>query len=159
MEILRGGDLFTYLEKRKFEISESRACHIFHQIATAIYYCHQYGVTHRDIKPENILLIDETEDADVKLVDFRLSKIIGPEEKCFEPFGTLSYVAPEVLKKELYSKSVDLWSLGILTFLMLVRHLSFDQEIESEIARYIYIYIYIYRQTIFDTPEFISECG
>ena len=120
MEILKGGDLFNYLEKRKFKITEERASKITHSIAAAIYYCHEFGITHRDIKPENILLIDESENSDVKLVDFGLSKIIGPNEKCAEPFGTLSYVAPEVLKKELYGKSVDLWSIGNYIYIYII---------------------------------------
>lgn len=66
-------------------------------MATAIYYLHSYGVAHRDLKPENILMSDDNEDASLKLVDFGLSKIIGPKETSLDPFGTLSYVAPEVL--------------------------------------------------------------
>lgn len=58
MENLSGGDLFTYLEKRKFTILESRAKTIAHQIATALYYLHSFGIAHRDLKPENILMAD-----------------------------------------------------------------------------------------------------
>lgn len=97
MENLRGGDLFTYLEKRDFEISEERAKTLAHQIATALYYLHSFGVAHRDLKPENILMVDDGDNSDLKIVDFGLSKIIGPNESSLEPFGTLSYVAPEVL--------------------------------------------------------------
>jgi serine/threonine protein kinase len=97
MENLSGGDLFTYLERRKFTITENRAKVISHQIATALYYLHQFGVAHRDLKPENILMVDSGEESDLKIVDFGLSKIIGPNETSLDPFGTLSYVAPEVL--------------------------------------------------------------
>lgn len=97
MENLQGGDLFTYLEKRDFEISEERAKVLSHQIATALYYLHSFGVAHRDLKPENILMVTDDDDTDLKLVDFGLSKIIGPNESSLDPFGTLSYVAPEVL--------------------------------------------------------------
>ena len=97
MESLYGGDLFTYLEKRDFEISEDRAKELSHQIATALYYLHAFGVAHRDLKPENILMVSDANDSDLKIVDFGLSKIIGPNESSLDPFGTLSYVAPEVL--------------------------------------------------------------
>ena len=97
MENLSGGDLFTYLEKRNFDISEKRAKELSHQCATALYYLHSFGVAHRDLKPENILMVSDMEDSDLKIVDFGLSKIIGPNESSLEPFGTLSYVAPEVL--------------------------------------------------------------
>ncbi len=113
MELLKGGDLFSYLEKKKFKIPETRAAKIVHSLATATYYLHCYGITHRDMKPENVLMVDESDSSDVKLVDFGLSKIIGPNETCNDPFGTLSYVAPEVLLQQPYAKSVDIWSLGI----------------------------------------------
>ena len=89
MENLSGGDLFTYLEKRKFTITEQRAKVISHQIATALYYLHSYGVAHRDLKQENILMADSSHDSDLKIVDFGLSKIIGPNETSLDPFGTL----------------------------------------------------------------------
>jgi serine/threonine protein kinase len=89
MESLSGGDLFTYLEARKFTIPEQRAKVMAHQIATAIYYLHSFGVAHRDLKPENILMFDTSDLADSKIVDFGLSKIIGPNETSLDPFGTL----------------------------------------------------------------------
>jgi serine/threonine protein kinase len=89
MENLCGGDLFTYLEKRKFTIPESRAKVIAHQISTALYYLHSFGVAHRDLKPENILMAENTDNTDLKIVDFGLSKIIGPNETSLDPFGTL----------------------------------------------------------------------
>lgn len=89
MELCLGGDLFTYLENRKFTIPETRAVELVHKLSTAVYYLHSYGITHRDLKPENILMTNTTDIADLRLVDFGLSKIIGPSERCDEPFGTL----------------------------------------------------------------------
>jgi serine/threonine protein kinase len=97
MESLSGGDLFTYLEKRKFAISEQRAKNMSHQIATALYYLHSFGVAHRDLKPENVLMVDNSENADLKIVDFGLSKIIGPNETSLDPFGTLVSFYPILL--------------------------------------------------------------
>jgi calcium-dependent protein kinase len=68
-----------------------------HQIATAIYFMHNFGIAHRDLKPENILMIDKSDDSEIKLVDFGLTKTFGPGETCKEPYGTLCYVAPEIL--------------------------------------------------------------
>ena len=135
MELLTGGDLFTYLEERNFVVSEDRSKQIAHQIATALYYLHSFGVAHRDLKPENILMENKTDDSDLKIVDFGLSKIIGPSETSLDPFGTLSYVAPEVLLQKPYGKEVDLWSLGIIIYLCLSRVLPFDDEDDREIAR------------------------
>ena len=136
MEHCGGGDLYDYLRKRHFKLSEVHACNLIHKISAAIFYLHSYGIAHRDLKPENILMTDSTEDADVRIVDFGLSKIIGPEEKCTEPYGTLTYVAPEILLECPYTKAVDLWSLGVMTYLMLTSKLPFDDvNSEEEIAR------------------------
>jgi serine/threonine protein kinase len=89
LEYMKGGDLFTYLEKREFKITEDRARYIAHQIAAALYYLHSYAIGHRDMKLENIMMVEETDDSDLKLVDFGLSKMLGPSETCTEPFGTL----------------------------------------------------------------------
>ena len=80
-------------------------------------------------------MVDDSEEADVKLVDFGLSKTFGPGETCKEPFGTLCYVAPEILLQRSYDKSVDLWSLGVIVHLMLSGTLPFDSEDDREIAR------------------------
>jgi len=144
MELLKGGDLFTYLDERNFKISEERARSMIHSIATSTFYLHSYGITHRDLKPENILMVDKSEVSDIKLVDFGLSKIIGPNETCNEPFGTLSYVAPEVLLQKPYGKAVDLWSIGVITYLLLSGSLPFDDPEDREIAR----------QTIYEPADF-----
>ena len=80
-------------------------------------------------------MVDDTDEAHVKLVDFGLSKTLGPGESCKEPFGTLCYVAPEILLQRSYDKSVDLWSLGVIVHLMLSGSLPFDSEDDREIAR------------------------
>ena len=135
MENLSGGDLFSYLEKRSFEVSEDRARDLSHQLCTALFYLHSFGVAHRDLKPENILMSSDADDSQCKIVDFGLSKIIGPSQTSLDPFGTLSYVAPEVLLQKPYGKEVDVWSLGVITFLLLSQVLPFDDEEEKEIAR------------------------
>lgn len=119
MEYMKGGDLFDYLQRRDFTIKESLACNFAHQIATAIFYLHSYGVAHRDLKPENIIVSDDSETPEIKITDFGLSKIVGPKETSKEPFGTLSYAAPEILQGLQYNKAVDIWSFGIIVFLIL----------------------------------------
>lgn len=135
MELLQGGDLFTYLEKRKFKITEMQARKITHSLGAALYYLHSYGIVHRDLKPENVIMSDTTDSADVKLVDFGLSRMLGPSQVCTEPYGTIGYVAPEVLSQRPYGKAVDIWSLGIITYLMMVSCLPFDHPDDAELAR------------------------
>ena len=136
MEYCSGGDLLSYFEHYEYELPETKVCEIIHKLSMAIYYLHSYGIVHRDLKPENILMTDLTSNADIRLLDFGLSKIIGNDEKCTEPYGTLSFVAPEVLQGKPYDKSVDLWSIGIITFLLLCGYMPFDDKhSEREIAR------------------------
>ncbi len=136
MEYCQGSDLFTYIEKRGYKLEEKKACEIIHKLCAAVYYLHSYGIVHRDLKPENIIMTDHTDNADIRLLDFGLSKILGPTEKCSEPFGTISYVAPEVLKQKSYGREVDIWSIGIITYLLLCGCLPFDDEkSEKEIVR------------------------
>ena len=148
MEYCAGGDLFSYIEKRGFRLKEERAAEIIHKLCTTIYFLHQYGIVHRDLKPENILMTDDTDNADIRLVDFGLGKIIGPGETCSEPFGTFSYVAPEVLQEKPYNFKVDLFAIGIITYLLVAGFLPFDHETsEKEIAR----------QTVYEPTPFPSS--
>ena len=136
MEYCSGGDLLSYFEHFEYELPETKVCEIIHKLSMAIYYLHSYGIVHRDLKPENILMTDLTSNADIRLLDFGLSKFVGNDEKCTEPYGTLSFVAPEVLQGKPYDKSVDLWSIGIITFLLLCGYMPFDDKhSEREIAR------------------------
>ena len=136
MEYCTGGDLLSYFEYHEYELPETKVCEIIHKLSMAVYYLHSYGIVHRDLKPENILMTDLSSSADIRLLDFGLSKIVGNDEKCTEPYGTLSFVAPEVLQGKPYDKSVDLWSIGIITFLLLCGYLPFDDKhSEREIAR------------------------
>ena len=132
MEYCEGGDLFSYLEDRHFRLPEQQVAKFMHKMCAAIYYIHSYGITHRDLKPENVLMTSKNDEADLRILDFGLSKIIGPDEKCTEPYGTLSYVAPEVLLDVPYGKEVDLWALGVITYLMLSGSLPFDDKHSEE---------------------------
>ena len=148
MEYCAGGDLFSYIEKRGFKLKEERAAEIIHKLCTTVYFLHQYGIVHRDLKPENILMTDDKDTADIRLVDFGLGKIIGPGETCTEPFGTFSYVAPEVLQEKPYNFKVDLFAIGIITYLLVAGFLPFDHETsEKEIAR----------QTVYEPTPFPSS--
>ena len=135
MEYCSGGDLFSFLERHQFKLKEELASKIMHKICAAIYYIHSYGICHRDLKPENILMTSKNENSDIRLLDFGLSKIIGPNETCNEPYGTLTYCAPEILLDNPYTKQVDLWSLGVMTYLMLTGKLPFHDRIDREIAK------------------------
>ena len=135
MEHCSGGDLFSFIKNRNFMLKEEKVVVIMYKLCKAVYYVHSYGIAHRDIKPENVLLTEESEDADVRLLDFGLSKIVGPNQKCTEPYGTLTYCAPEIILDKPYLKTVDSWSLGVMTYLMLSGSLPFSGKDEHEIAK------------------------
>ena len=137
MEYLPGGDLFSFLTKSQFRISEKYAAKIMCSLSAAIFYLHSYGIIHRDLKPENILLLDKNDESDVKITDFGLAKIMGANERCTDPFGTLGYVAPEVMCKIPYGKEVDIWSLGVVGYLLLHGNLPFEEckDTEQNIAK------------------------
>ena len=148
MEYCPGGDLFSYLEKRKFKIPEERAAVIMNKMCNAVFYFQSYfGVIHRDLKPENILMTSEGDDGDIRILDFGLSKITAPNEKCTEPYGTLTYCAPEIILDEPYNKEVDMWSLGVMTYLMVSGRLPFNSDDENKIARLI----------AFEQPDFTAN--
>ena len=133
--LMRGGDLRYWYSKNIF-FSERQCKFIISCIILGLEYLHSNKIIHRDLKPENILMTDNSSNADIRLVDFGLGKIIGPGEMCTDPFGTFSYVAPEVLKEKPYSFKVDLFAIGIIAYLLVAGFLPFDHETsEKEIAR------------------------
>ena len=145
MEYCPGGDLFSYLENRNFKLSEERAAILMKKMCDAVFYFQSFfGVIHRDLKPENVLMTSDKDDGDIRILDFGLSKISIPNEKCTEPYGTLSYCAPEIILDEPYNKEVDMWSLGVMTYLMVSGRLPFNSEDENKIARKI----------AFDEPDY-----
>lgn len=120
MEYINGGELFNKIVDEEIVFSEERSREIIRTIAEALKYCKDNGVIHRDIKPENILL---TEDGDIKVADFNLSKQIDKEAINFSILetmcGTPNYVAPEVISGSPYDYKCDIWSLGVISFLLL----------------------------------------
>jgi serine/threonine protein kinase/Ca2+-binding EF-hand superfamily protein len=132
MEMLKGGELFERIVGRP-RFSELEAAKLMRPLLESVAYLHDLGIVHRDLKPENILCGDELDD--LKIADFGLSKMTLPKEKMDAACGTLSYVAPEVLTMQGYGKEADLWSVGVILFLLLCGKLPFDGEDHNEIIR------------------------
>lgn len=125
LEFVKGGELFAKVAKGRF--SEDLSRKYFHQLISAIGYCHSRGVFHRDLKPEN-LLIDEN--GDLKVSDFGLSAVSSQARSdgmLHTLCGTPAYVAPEILSKRGYDGSTaDVWSCGVVLFVLTAGYLPFN---------------------------------
>ena len=132
MEMLKGGELFERIVGRP-RFTELEAARLLRPLLESVAYLHDLGIVHRDLKPENILCGEDLED--IKIADFGLSKMILPKEKMDAACGTLSYVAPEVLTMQGYGKEADLWSVGVIMFLLLCGKLPFDGDDHNEIIK------------------------
>ena len=119
-ECCNGGELFNYIIKKK-KLTEREAATIFHQLLTAVNYLHQNNIVHRDLKPENLLFANEDCDLGLlKLCDFGLAKnCVNTSKKMVSKIGTPFYIAPEVLGNAGYGPSCDLWSCGVILFILL----------------------------------------
>lgn len=117
MEFCPGGELFERLVQRK-SYPEPQARIVVRAICDAVAYCHRRNVVHRDLKPENILFADTSEDALIKVADFGFAQKVmtaGLATDCGSPW----YVAPEILTGIRYESSVDMWSIGVITYILL----------------------------------------
>jgi len=118
MELVTGGELFDKIVE-KGSYSEKDASSLVRKIVSAVEYLHNQGIVHRDLKPENLLLKNKNDDLEVAIADFGLSKIMGASVAMQTACGTPSYVAPEVLNAAGYDKEVDMWSVGVITYILL----------------------------------------
>ncbi|OMJ90109.1 hypothetical protein SteCoe_7597 [Stentor coeruleus] len=117
MEYCPAGDLFTEIVKMK-KFNETQVAEIMFQMISALVYCHNRRIIHRDIKPENILLMEASENLCIKVADFGSSCILDPEFRLSGCYGSAYYLAPEVLKAT-YDEKCDIWSLGIIMYILL----------------------------------------
>lgn len=133
MEYLKGGQLLNAICKREF-YRESDARRLMYQITSALHYMHERSVIHRDIKPENIILSDRSIDSPVKLVDFGFATIEteATRQPSTQLVGSPGYFAPEVLKDRSYSTKCDIWSLGVVFYIILSGLMPFPTESSEE---------------------------
>ncbi len=115
-ELCAGGDLLTYVRKRR-RLKERVAKFVLKQILDGLYYCHSKNILHRDVKLDNILLNSE---GNIKICDFGVSKVVRSGERMTEQCGTPAYIAPEILRDKGYEGfAVDVWSAGVVLYAMI----------------------------------------
>lgn len=116
MDLLIGGELFDRIVK-KGSFSEAEAASQVKQVTSALIYMHKNGVVHRDLKPENLLFETKSDYSTIKIIDFGLAKV--NDDAMRTPCGTPGYVAPEILSDKEYGKEVDMWSVGVILYILL----------------------------------------
>ncbi|XVE58293.1 hypothetical protein DITRI_Ditri04bG0158500 [Diplodiscus trichospermus] len=134
MELCEGGELLDRILSRGGRYTEEDAKKIVVQILSVVAFCHLQGVVHRDLKPENFLFTTRDEDAPMKIIDFGLSDFIRPDQRLNDIVGSAYYVAPEVLHRS-YSVEADMWSIGVITYILLCGSRPFWARTESGIFR------------------------
>lgn len=133
MELCEGGELFDRIVARG-HYTERAAADVTRTIVEVIQLCHKHGVMHRDLKPENFLFGNEKETAPLKAIDFGLSVFFKPDEKFNEIVGSPYYMAPEVLKRN-YGPQIDVWSAGVILYILLCGVPPFWAETETGVAQ------------------------
>ncbi|GCB63270.1 hypothetical protein scyTo_0011591 [Scyliorhinus torazame] len=131
LELGDGGDMFDYIMKHEKGLSEDQAKTYFAQIVHAISYCHKLHVVHRDLKPENVVFFKEQ--GVVKLTDFGFSNRFQPGKMLTTSCGSLAYSAPEILLGDEYdAPAVDIWSLGVILYMLVCGYPPFHEVNDSE---------------------------
>ncbi|XP_057692339.1 SNF related kinase b [Corythoichthys intestinalis] len=131
MELAEGGDLYDYILRHETGVAEGTAKRHFAQIVRAVAYCHELHVVHRDLKPENVVFFPQQ--GAVKLTDFGFSNLFKPGTMLATSCGSLAYSAPEILLGEEYdAPAVDIWSLGVILYMLVCGVPPFQETNDSE---------------------------
>ena len=136
MELCNGGELFDRIIKRTEmgnPFTEKEAATIFKQLMSAVSYCHSNKIVHRDLKPENLLLLNSDDDTHIKIIDFGTSLIFKKKNtSMFDRVGTAYYISPEVIDGY-YDEKCDVWSCGIILYILLCGYPPFNGRDDEEI--------------------------
>lgn len=156
MELCQGGELFDRIianTEAEKAFTEKQAAEIFRQMMSAINYCHKNKIVHRDLKPENLLCLTKDENSPIKVIDFGMSKIFHSKENMSERVGTAYYISPEVIKG-VYDEKCDIWSAGVILYVLLCGYPPFNGDDDDDIMRNV-----LKKQFIFPSPEWdnVSE--
>ena len=132
LEFVEGGELFNYITKHQ-QLSEKESVRIFRQIISGLAYCHRFHICHRDLKPENILL---DRHRNIKIVDFGMAALQPADQMLYTSCGSPHYAPPEIaLDKPYMGDRADIWSCGVVLYVMLTGRLPFGNGDEEETVK------------------------
>ncbi|XP_042866501.1 serine/threonine-protein kinase D3-like isoform X5 [Penaeus japonicus] len=142
MEKLKGDMLDMILSSDQGKLSERITKFLIYQILAALKHLHSKNIVHCDLKPENVLLSTDSDFPQVKLCDFGFARIIGEKSFRRSVVGTPAYLAPEVLRNKGYNRSLDMWSVGVITYVSLSGTFPFneDEDINDQIQNAAFMY-------------------
>jgi calcium-dependent protein kinase len=133
LRLCTGGELFDRLAHLK-PLTESDAAAIMKQVLAAVLYCHSNNIVHRDLKPQNMLFESREPNARLKVIDFGTSQVFDPSQKMQLKIGTPYYVSPEVLRRS-YDSKCDIWSCGVILYILLCGYPPFDGPTQEELLQ------------------------
>ncbi|NWH81331.1 MYLK3 kinase, partial [Piaya cayana] len=136
MEYLGGGELFDRITDENYSLTELDAILFTKQICEGVRYLHQHYILHLDLKPENILCVNRSGNQ-IKIIDFGLARRYKPREKLKVNFGTPEFLAPEVVNYDFVSFPTDMWSVGVITYMLLSGLSPFLGETDAETMNYV----------------------
>jgi len=133
-EMMKGGELFDRIVAKTY-YNEKEARDVCRILFEALEYCHSRNIAHRDLKPENLLLSSKTNDRDIKIADFGFAKKVTSSECLLTQCGTPGYVAPEILHGVPYGTKADMWSLGVIAYILLGGYPPFIEQNQRELFK------------------------